>query len=444
MKKIWGIIFILISILCLASCNKSGEYLMYEASKEKVNLRDYQDSSELDIFLEKLDAFANKLTIETFYDKLNKGELDLSSTDNYCISPISVYMALAMAIECSNGNTRNEILSAVGVTYEEVAKFTEYLYTIANNERCRTDGITNAKKLMYFEQLANSIWIDEKVELKPVGLENLANLYHCSSYHAPFSTDKKSASKAVNDYIKEMTKGLIDPKTEYSKDTLFLLINTYYIKDVWNDEGDDLSFTKDKYDFKEYDNDIEKINLLEGYYKSGKVFEGIKYKQFYTETDNGNSITFVVPNDGVNIKDVYTLENLNTITSTKYQVVNEEEKLCYQTRCLFPEYKTEFDGDLKDVFKEKLGVKVLFEHADLSNITDEDVYCEGIYHKTKLIVDKTGIEGAAVTIMAMCAEAAPDETYTKVYYDFVVDRDFIFIMKNRYDITLFSGIITEI
>ena len=444
MKKIWGIIFILISILCLASCNKSSEYLMYEASKEKVNIRDYQDSLELDLFLEKLDVFANKLTIETFYDKLNKGELDLSSTDNYCISPISVYMALAMAIECSNGNTKDEILSAVGVTYEEVAKFTEYLYTIANNERYRTDEITNAKKLMYFEQLANSIWIDEKVELKPIGLENLANLYHCSSYHAPFSTNKKSASKAVNDYIKEMTKGLIDPKTEYSKDTLFLLINTYYIKDVWNDEGDDLSFTKHKYDFKEYDNDIEKINLLEGYYKSGKVFEGINYKQFYTETDNGNSITFVVPNDGVNIKDVYTLENLNTFTQTKYQVVNEEEKLWYQTRSLFPEYKTEFDGDLKDVFKEKLGVKVLFEHADLSNITDGDVYCEGIYHKTKLIVDKTGIEGAAVTIMPMCGEAAPDETYTKVYYDFIVDRDFIFIMKNRYDVTLFSGIITEI
>ena len=86
----------------------------------------------------------------------------------------------------------------------------------------------------------------------------------------------------------------------------------------------------------------------------------------------------------------------------------------------------------------------MFEHADLSNITDEDVYCEGIYHKTKLIVDKTGIEGAAVTIMPVCAEAAPDETYTKVYYDFIVDRDFIFIMKNRYDVTLFSGIITEI
>ena len=75
-------------------------------------------------FIEKLDLFAAKLTYEIYADS--------NKRSNICISPVSVYMALALATECANGETREEILNAVGVTYDEVKNFTKVLYAFSN------------------------------------------------------------------------------------------------------------------------------------------------------------------------------------------------------------------------------------------------------------------------------------------------------------------------
>lgn len=66
-----------------------------------------------------------------------------------------------------------------------------------------------------------------------------------------------------------------------------------------------------------------------------------------------------------------------------------------------------------------------------------------IIHKTKLDVNKKGIEGAAVTIIANAGESAPSEEYTKIYSDFVIDQSFGFMLV--YDDTiLFSGVVNNL
>ncbi len=80
--------------------------------------------------------------------------LENSKEENFCVSPISVYMALALAIEISNGNTREEILKAVGVTYEEVLQFTSYLYAFANETIYSTE---NPEEVAAMKELHNSL-----------------------------------------------------------------------------------------------------------------------------------------------------------------------------------------------------------------------------------------------------------------------------------------------
>jgi hypothetical protein len=58
-------------------------------------------------------------------------------------------------------------------------------------------------------------------------------------------------------------------------------------------------------------------------------------------------------------------------------------------------------------------------------------------------VDRRGIEGAAVTYIPMAGAPGPGE-YERVYLDFIVDRAFGFVITDRNDITLFSGVVNEI
>ena len=449
-----GLLILFVSIILINSRSISKSFqepkrYRVEKSSESLNMSNYdlqrKYKGKMGEFVDKLERFSNELTVNLFYDMLEKGQLDLSSLNNYCISPVSIYMGLAMAIECSDGNTRQQILDAVGVTYEEVADFTRYLYDMTNDEKKMASFSGN--KTMYFERLANSIWVDKQATLRPEGLERLSTLFHCSTYQAPFSENINSASKGINDYIKKMTGGLVNPKMTYDPLTTFMLVNTYYLKDVWDDEGEKLTLTGEIYNFKEHDNDTENVRLLMGHYKSGKQFEAGTYRSFFTSTSYQNSITFIVPKDGYNVLDIYNEDTLNSVCDVKYITTNDETHEEYFTRCFFPKYEASFNGDLKDTLINKFNIKDLFTDANLTNIFDEsyiEAYCLGYNHQTMLKVDEVGIEGAAATEIPSFGAKAEGPPYKPVYFDFIVDREFIFMITDTFDNVLFSGVITEI
>jgi serine protease inhibitor len=66
-----------------------------------------------------------------------------------------------------------------------------------------------------------------------------------------------------------------------------------------------------------------------------------------------------------------------------------------------------------------------------------------VTHVAKLVVNKKGTEGAAVTVIDMMATAAPYEEYKKVYETFVVDQEFGYVVSYNNNV-LFSGVVTNI
>ena len=436
MRKILLGISSLSLMLTLISCNSSNEYKLKNAA-EPISIS-YNEIKDLDIdkFIDKLDMFSAKLTV-SLYNNSDKNT-------NIAISPISVYMALSMAMECASGETREEMLDAVGVTYDEVLKFTAYLYSMCNKEY-KTQTITG-NKVMGYQKLANSIWIDNNVLLKDEVLNVLADKYNVDSYYVPFSSKNKAANKALSDYVKDKTNGLIDNDFNLPVETVFTLVNTLCIKDVWNNDGDDLSFTTDEYKFVEYDGNIVNTKLLSGYYNLGKAVETETYTHFYTVTDHNMIIKFIVPKDDYTLDDVFTFETLNYINNVEsYNELDHEKKLEYHTRCYFPEFKASYNNDIKNVLMNDFNIKTLFsdELCNFTNITDDDVYCGGVIHQTELKVDKTGIEGASVTVIPMCGAAGPSG-YELVYENFIVDKAFGYIVCNSNGIQLFSGVICNI
>lgn len=437
MKKIISLILVLTMCLAISSCavNPENYSLALAAKAMEVKYSDAKEES-YEIFLDKLDAFAAKLTYEVYADS--------NKQSNICISPVSVYMALALATECSDGETRDEILNAVGVTYDEVKNFTKVLYAFSNREFYYTNML-NSKKILAFEELANSIWVDKNTTLKEDGINNLANNFNCDLFSVNFKTSE--GEKAINAYIKDKTHGIIDNDLDLSPETLITLINTFYLKEVWNEDGDELKFTDKAYDFKNADGSVKNTKLLQGYYFNGNIYEGEGYTSFYTRTDHGFDIKFILPTDGHTIEEVFTSDNIYNINNLgDYGYIDEENKLLHHTRVFFPEYKASFDGDLAEILKNDFGINDLFdfEACDFSNVTDEQLACDGVIHKCSIDVNDKGIEGTAVTVMPMAGAAGPLEGYEEVYHDYIVDRAFGFVITDSYGAVLFSGVVNSV
>ena len=216
MKKLLSIIFSFATLVTLVSCENlsfgekgssssggpticpnetpSGYILKAANPKDKLSFTQTQEEGFVE-FLGKIDTFAAKLSDKIYHSKEKYKDM------NYTVSPLSIYMALAMAIECSNSVTRQEMLSAVGVTYDEVVKYTTYLYSLRNAEYTYYNEETNSKELSAYEMLNNSIWINESYveNIKQGGVDSLVSNYHSDVFKAPFTKNNELANKLLSE-----------------------------------------------------------------------------------------------------------------------------------------------------------------------------------------------------------------------------------------------------
>ncbi|MBR2341195.1 MAG: hypothetical protein IKA72_02135 [Clostridia bacterium] len=436
-KKVIAITACLCAITTfLGSCSRlGGDLLVKPASAERLSIKEYSEENFV-AFKNKAEQFSAKFAFETYA----RSDRD----DNLSVAPMSVFMALSLVSECASGDTKTELLNALGVSDSELKEFLPKLYRQLNVEYKGAGYIGEPTTGLL--KTSNSIWIDESVTYNAACVETLAKNYYCYPYQANFKENNALANYAVQGFVKEQTKGLIDENFHLSEETLFTFINTIYLKALWNDKGKDIPLTSQTYDFIERSGEIERTRLMMRGYLEGRAYESESYTSFFTTTYNGFKLKFILPKDGYSIDDVFTTENIYTAnTISDYNAVDHEKKEQYYTRCFFPEYEAECDENILPVLKEKFGVNSLFEwdRCELNELTDTPLVCGEVRHITELEVDRKGIEGAAVTLMQMASSSAPGE-YTKVYFDFVVDRAFGFVITDSYGATLFSGVVNEL
>ena len=121
----------------------------------------------------------------------------------------------------------------------------------------------------------------------------------------------------------------------------------------------------------------------------------------------------------------------------------DQDKYIYETTTKFPKFNAESKYDLVEALQNK-GIKDVFSsNADFSPISNTDLSCSQVIHSTKLGVDRKGIIGAAMTYVMTDGAAAPDRR-TKIHEEFIVDRAFGYLVSDRYNRIIFSGIINKI
>ena len=432
MKKL----LILSSIFVLTSCHslnkmtllRSPEKLTHAYTWEEVNEEGYLS------FKDKMKEVSSKLSESL----IQRNFLD---DKNVTFSPLSIELCLGLGVSGSSDQTREELLNIFEMDYQTFNKY----YKTYFNELSFTHEMEN--KMLGQMILTNSIWVDNDFTLKDSGLDALRDDYYCYSYHADFDGDNKNSNKAIQEFIKDKTKGLINPNLNLSPETLFVLLNTLYLKDVWNMFGDDLSYTNEDYKFKNRSGEVSKKQLLEGKYFDGRTINQEDYSCFYTETYSGLKLYFVKPNEGKELKNIFNKTTIDYVLDNSNIICKDDIKReLYHTKTIFPEFKAECDINIEGMLKQDYNVKTLFDpfQCKFNNLTDEHLFCSSIRHIAKLDVNKKGIEGAAVTMMAVEGVSAPeDDPYEDIYETFVVDQEFGFILTYK-DAVIFSGTVINI
>lgn len=429
MKKLATVAMLCACALALSACGESGDLLCAPERAEPLSYTARQEAAkECGELCAAEGNFSAAFSAALYGERSGKG--------NFVAAPVSLYSALALAAECAAGGTREEILSALGVSYEvlrtQYAPFFRSLTAEYGEE-----------KVTARLALGNSVWTGG-AQPKEERLRALADGYYSYSYAADFAGDNAGANRAVRRFVKEQTYGLIDRDFSLPQNTAFALINTLYLKDAWLWNGD-LTETAQTYSFTQKNGDVKETKLLQGKYLQGRAYEGGNFRSFYTQTIRGYKLKFILPREGYTAEQAFTAENIALVNSVSdYGEYDEESNTRYFTRCLFPGFEAEFAGEIKPVLQ-SLGVRAMFDGrvCDFTPFTDDECYCAGVTHAAKLKADKKGIEGAAATVISGAMSAGPGEE-TEIYEDFLVDGAFGFVLTDPCDVILFCGVVERI
>jgi serine protease inhibitor len=428
-------LYLLTSIFLCSSCSIVNLFTpKAKVLKEPVAFRNsIKKTANFDELAQNVRDFSANFSVES------SKELDDKKANNV-VSPLSMFSALVVASGCSRGNTKQELLSTLKTTDSLLQNEFANLYSDSNY----TSSIGSDNKVVKKEELTNSIWLDKNIKFNESVLEKIAEYFYCYSLSVDFKNQNKKANRQMSKFVEEKTNGLIAPNFDFDTLTRFTILNTLYLKSLWNKYSDDLATSDEKFTFTNRDGSTKNINLFMSEYEVGRTYKGENYSSFFAETERGDRIKFIVPNDGVNLEDLITPEVISNVNNQKYVGVDEENKIMYHTKTYFPGFEAETKIDAKDILK-KMGVNDLFTSAcDFSGFLDEFVYCDEIQHVAKLKVDKKGIEGAAYTAINMKGEAGPLDGYEDVFEEFVVDRSFFYVISDHNNLPVFSGIVNKI
>jgi len=140
---------------------------------------------------------------------------------NTAVSPFSIYPALLMLSEGAAGETRAELLGALGLPSQAEAR--EWFRSSSQ----RFLSVEPPAKT----SIANSLWVREGVPVRSSYADALARYYLAEHYSF---TSPGEAVQGINSWVSEKTSGLIDKIVEYlGQLTVVVLVNTVYFKANW-------------------------------------------------------------------------------------------------------------------------------------------------------------------------------------------------------------------
>lgn len=405
--------FLLLSmLLCLpfTACNDDVEEQSILPTMQPIEL----NATEKEMAAQQGD-FASTLSLELCR------QLGGEKTDNWLVSPFSLQCALSMLSNGANGETREEILYALGLSQYSQEEVNAYFKKLIEGLHTVNSAIT--------VKTANSVWGNAEVPLKDdfqkMNIENYSAMVSQLDFSDPSAVDQ------INAWCNQTTEGLIPSILEEVNPTATVyLLNSLYFKARWESE-----FAPEKTqegDFNTYSGKVVKADFMQTQRMAAYV-----ENEWFTSTslsyqNDSYVMRLILPQPEISIDQVL-------------QALSESDENLWKNTILadinlkMPRFILENKMDLTPTLQ-ALGMKKAFSGgADFSSMSDVATYISLVQQATRLKVDEDGSEGAAVTViegyLSDLMRPLPEEEV-----DFFLDRPFLFqIIESSTGTVLFMG-----
>ena len=307
---------------------------------------------------------------------------DKKGQENYMISPMSFKYALGLAVLGSDGETKEELLKAMGYTsFDDLAALDKRMKaTLDNfnmvNESNKRHAYGDEKIDEITFEIANSVW-DLYGLIKEDYKKEVKEKLNAEAKSVEF----KNAVSEINAWVEEKTRGLIpNALNNLNPDIKGVLVNTLYLKSNWLEQFDlsskPLKFT---------DIDGNKVD-------KESMYRQDKYKYY---KDKDVELVIVPLSGGIEV--VYVVGDKSNIE----EKINKAEYKEVLLEVPMMEFETSLEkGELVD-YLSVMGVEKAFRGDANFDKMSEDFFISDILQKTKIKTDEEGLEAAAVTIITM-------------------------------------------
>lgn len=348
-------------------------------------------------------------------------------SENVVVSPVSIFLALAMLYQGSDGATRTELERFLQVGGGGGGRLdTGTLLQVYARRRAELNTTI---------QLANIMFADKSLPVKQEYRDGLQNSLRSGVRQVDFS-QQFLAAEQINDWVENKTNHLITDFVSpdiLSANTRLLVLNAIYFKANW------------KYPFLQFDT-LSAVKFDVTGNSDVEVDMMAKSDSILYQANNALQADIVsLPYEDENFQMMVFLPHDNSDNSLqnviqKFQSVDFNKIYDNLTESLvdlyLPKFSIGFKSELVTALRNQ-GVDSIFnpEAADFSRISDETLRVSNILHETKIEVTEEGSEAAGITGAVLDLRASVSHSR-----EVNVNRPFVFVIHDlKNNIPLFIG-----
>lgn len=417
----------------------TSAYAICEAQYPEMNPypEDYDDSfdARYDAWRESVEAqhrpegYADGLT--PFFSSVTRKLLTGAGTKNRVCSPANLYMAIAMLAELTDGESRQQILDALGSDGIETLRAQA---SDVWNAQYRDDGATVIR-------LANSVWLNEDISFHQNTMNELAKTYYASSYQGETGSD--GFNRELQGWLKDQTGGLLEEAAQsvtLDPDTVLALASTIYYSANWANDFSEENTAPDVFHGAAGD---ETVDFMHNSFDQHSYYWADRFTAVSLPMENsGGRMWLILPDESVSVDELFADGDVETLLTAPRDWEQQRSMLVHLS---MPKFDISSEFDLREALK-TLGITDVLDPSvsDFSPMTDDVdfVYLSKAQHDVRVTVDEEGVEAAAFTVMAMSGAGAPPDEIEEI--DFTVDRPFLFVIMSDDNLPLFAGVVNQI
>jgi serine protease inhibitor len=448
MKKVNGFDGLLACVLTLAqySCSQSTTTSLAAANS---------DSDQTTLAASTI----QKLNLEL----LKSAEADRDG--NKFVSPLSLQIFLSILAEATNGSTKSEILSAMGLNENQLdplmSSERDLFRGIARSVQSANSHTTREGEPIknFGLSLNNAIFKANHITLTDEFTQRMKQSFRPFVKDVVFSGPEANAAQEANAWGEKVTNGLI--KEFINADALnmasVLFANAAYFEARWQNKFTEVDEEEYKINFKSADGSeakvatmlntgVSRLNRPGQFDAVALPYDGISDESasegnIFSEvpSDYNFSSVFILPPRGQSVSDFLKKQTPDSLAQIFWDTTATKQS--FSGVIYLPKLKFSWESELSEIL-DQLGINSIFSSsADFSRMTtSEKLQMKFVKQTTVIEMDELGTKAAAITSGgAVAAGPTPPPEFTIKF-----DRPYLFaIVHPETKTILFSGVVNK-